>query len=94
MQEFPNRDRQRKQGARGSIRNHLIVGLPVVALFRHRLSGGAADLHRIFGRTHIGKPIEPWSVTMTVSEMKTLLEKVVALVEEIEREARQPRRIA
>ena len=31
---------------------------------------------------------------MTVSEMKTLLEKVVALVEEIEREARQPRRIA
>ena len=24
-----------------------------------------------FGRTHIGKPIEPWSVTMTVSEMKT-----------------------
>jgi hypothetical protein len=31
---------------------------------------------------------------MTVSDMKTLLEKFVALVEETERDARQPKRIA
>jgi hypothetical protein len=38
--------------------------------------------------------IRTWGVMMTVRDMKTLQEKFVALVEDIERDARQPKRTA
>lgn len=63
---------------------------------RHRARQSAiprGEIHAVLIE-NFNRGIRTWSVTMTVSDMKTLLEKFVALVEETERDARQPKRIA